>query len=357
MAVGNFALTAALLQRFAVEAAAYLPAWEIIDTASAGKRDAPSGMARELAWRLAQVGPPIVEVPVTETVGAADARGTEVDGSRVHSVRLPGYSIGLEVRFGQADERLTIAYDGGTGRRPVHRRDAARDPAGELGDRAPARSATSCSIRRRRSLSDARLQAVVFDVGETLIDETRTWGLHADAVGFPCFTFLAADRWVIAWRTGASPRIFSAILGIPEPSTLPPLESDLYPDARPCLARSPCDGAPRRDRGRTSPTGPTVPVVGLDLDLVATSGAWGVAKPAGVLRADRGPTVVAAVGHRVCRRSRRQRHRSRGRCRDVPDLPPARPVGLDRLSGRESGRGVLHLEDLASVPDVVRLLA
>ena len=118
VAVGNFALTAALLQRFAVEAAAYLPAWEIIDTASAGKRDAPSGMARELAWRLAQVGQPIVEVPVSETVGAADARGTEVDGSRVHSVRLPGYSIGLEVRFGQADERLTIAYDGGTGAGP-----------------------------------------------------------------------------------------------------------------------------------------------------------------------------------------------------------------------------------------------
>ena len=55
VAVGNFAMTAALLQRFAVEAAAFLPAWEIIDTASAGKRDAPSGMARELAWRLSQV--------------------------------------------------------------------------------------------------------------------------------------------------------------------------------------------------------------------------------------------------------------------------------------------------------------
>jgi 4-hydroxy-tetrahydrodipicolinate reductase len=118
VAVGNFALTAALLQRFAVNAAAYLPAWEIIDSASAGKRDAPSGMARELAWRLSQVRSPATEVPVADTVGARDARGADIDGSRIHSVRLPGYTIGLEVRFGQADERLTIAYDGGPGAGP-----------------------------------------------------------------------------------------------------------------------------------------------------------------------------------------------------------------------------------------------
>jgi 4-hydroxy-tetrahydrodipicolinate reductase len=118
VAVGNFALTAALLQRFAVEAAKHLPAWEIIDTASAGKRDAPSGMARELAWRLAEVGAPEMEVALGDTVGAVDARGAEIDGSRVHSVRLPGYTIGLEVRFGQADERLTISYDAGPGAGP-----------------------------------------------------------------------------------------------------------------------------------------------------------------------------------------------------------------------------------------------
>ena len=118
VAVGNFALTAALLQRFAVEAAQHLPAWEIIDSASARKRDAPSGMARELAWRLSEVRAPETVVPVGETVGAVDARGAEIDGSRVHSVRLPGYTIGLEVRFGRADERLTIGYDAGPGAGP-----------------------------------------------------------------------------------------------------------------------------------------------------------------------------------------------------------------------------------------------
>jgi 4-hydroxy-tetrahydrodipicolinate reductase len=118
VAVGNFAITAALLQRFAVEAAAHLPSWELVDIASAGKIDAPSGMARELAWRLSQVHAPQVEIPVDRTVGTPEARGAEIDGSRIHSVRLPGYTIGLEVRFGLADERLTIAYDAGPGAGP-----------------------------------------------------------------------------------------------------------------------------------------------------------------------------------------------------------------------------------------------
>jgi len=118
IAVGNFAITAALLQRFAVEAAKYLQSWEIVDTAGAGKIDAPSGMARELAWRLSEVRPPEVEVPVDHTVGDVAARGADVSHSRVHSLRLPGYTIGLEVHFGQQDERLTLKYDGGPGATP-----------------------------------------------------------------------------------------------------------------------------------------------------------------------------------------------------------------------------------------------
>jgi 4-hydroxy-tetrahydrodipicolinate reductase len=56
LAVGNFALTVVLLQKFAEIAARYIPQWEIIDYAHADKKDAPSGTARELAFRLA--GPP-----------------------------------------------------------------------------------------------------------------------------------------------------------------------------------------------------------------------------------------------------------------------------------------------------------
>ncbi len=52
VAAGNFSLTAALLLRFAADAARHLDAWEVIDYASAKKQDAPSGTARELAERL-----------------------------------------------------------------------------------------------------------------------------------------------------------------------------------------------------------------------------------------------------------------------------------------------------------------
>ncbi len=118
VAVGNFAITAALLQRFAVEAAKYVGNWEIIDTAYAGKMDAPSGMARELAWRMSEVRRPGLEVPIGSTVGQAEARGAGVDGSRIHSIRLPGHTIGIEVRFGQEDERLLLQYDAGPGAAP-----------------------------------------------------------------------------------------------------------------------------------------------------------------------------------------------------------------------------------------------
>jgi 4-hydroxy-tetrahydrodipicolinate reductase len=118
VAVGNFAITAALLQRFAVEAAKYVANWEIIDTAYAGKMDAPSGMARELAWRMSEVRTPDMEIPIERTVGHPEARGADVNGSRIHSMRLPGHTIGIEVRFGREDERLTLQYDAGPGAAP-----------------------------------------------------------------------------------------------------------------------------------------------------------------------------------------------------------------------------------------------
>ena len=118
VAVGNFAITAALLQRFACEAARYLSHWEVVDYASAKKVDAPSGTARELAHRLSEVRAPKVEVPVEETVGLPESRGAELDGNRVHAVRLPGYTIGVEALFGADDERLTIRYDAGPGAEP-----------------------------------------------------------------------------------------------------------------------------------------------------------------------------------------------------------------------------------------------
>lgn len=118
VAVGNFAMSAVLLQRFAVEAAKHLPSWEILDFASDAKADAPSGTARELAWRLSQVSAPEIKIPIEGTVGARESRGTTLNGNQVHSVRLPGYTIGVDVRFGGTGERLTLAYEGGVEAEP-----------------------------------------------------------------------------------------------------------------------------------------------------------------------------------------------------------------------------------------------
>ncbi len=52
------------------------------------------------------------------TLGPRESRGATLSGSQVHSLRLPSYTIGLEVIFGGADERLTIRYDAGPGPEP-----------------------------------------------------------------------------------------------------------------------------------------------------------------------------------------------------------------------------------------------
>ena len=118
LACGNFALTVVLLQKFAEAAARLIPQWEIIDYAHDGKVDAPSGTARELAFRLSNVRNPEPTVPLARTVGPRESRGATVSGSQIHSIRLPGYVIGAEIVFGLPDQRLTIRHDAGSTARP-----------------------------------------------------------------------------------------------------------------------------------------------------------------------------------------------------------------------------------------------
>ena len=118
LAAGNFALTAVLLQQFAETAAKLIPHWEVIDYAHDDKVDAPSGTARELAARLAKIRIPEPTIPVDQTVGPREARGATLSSSQVHSIRLPGYVISLEIIFGMADQRLTIRHDSGSSARP-----------------------------------------------------------------------------------------------------------------------------------------------------------------------------------------------------------------------------------------------
>ena len=113
VAAGNFSLTAAMAQAAAVLVAPYLPHREIIDYASAGKRDAPSGTARELAERLGGIGRTEPVVPIADTAGHPDARGTTVAGTQVHSLRLPSFVVSTEVVFALPDERLTLRHDAG----------------------------------------------------------------------------------------------------------------------------------------------------------------------------------------------------------------------------------------------------
>jgi len=113
VAAGNFSLTAAMAQAAALLVARYLPNREIIDYASAGKPDAPSGTARELAERLATVSTPVLDVPLERTGGHVEARGATIAGTQVHSLRLPSFVVSTEVVFALPDERLVIRHDAG----------------------------------------------------------------------------------------------------------------------------------------------------------------------------------------------------------------------------------------------------
>lgn len=118
IAAGNFSMTAALLKHFSGIAARHVPHWEIVDMASAGKPDAPSGTARELAEFLGTVADNELARPVAETLGLRETRGATIGGAQVHSLRLPSYVISVESIFGLPGERLSIRHDAGSSAEP-----------------------------------------------------------------------------------------------------------------------------------------------------------------------------------------------------------------------------------------------
>ena len=118
LAVGNFSLASLVLQKCAELAAKVLPQYEIIDYASATKPDAPSGTARELAHRLGRLRAPEVPVPIAATQGPLESRGATLSGVQVHSLRLPGHVISVEVLLGMLDEKVSLRYDAGATAEP-----------------------------------------------------------------------------------------------------------------------------------------------------------------------------------------------------------------------------------------------
>lgn len=107
----NFAIGAVLMMRFAAEAARHFASAEITELHHDQKRDAPSGTAlRTAEAMLAARGGPFEPPPVESLEQPVGARGGELGGLRVHSVRLPGLVADQEVILGGVGETLTIAH-------------------------------------------------------------------------------------------------------------------------------------------------------------------------------------------------------------------------------------------------------
>jgi FMN phosphatase YigB (HAD superfamily) len=145
------------------------------------------------------------------------------------------------------------------------------------------------------------VEAVVFDVGETLVDETRMWQAAADGAAVPRFTLMGVVGGLAA-RGEQHGRVWE-ILGVepPQPSAFD--ADDFYPDALRCLARL-------RELGYRVGAAGNMPAAAEDLvrphvDGVGSSARWSVEKPSPgffarvIALAGAAPEKIAYVGDRV----------------------------------------------------------
>ena len=109
----NFSVGAVLMMRFAEQAAAFYESVEIIELHHPGKADAPSGTAASTARRVAaaRVAAELPPPPDATAQQLPGARGADVEGVPVHSVRLRGLVAHQEVLFGAEGETLTLRHD------------------------------------------------------------------------------------------------------------------------------------------------------------------------------------------------------------------------------------------------------
>jgi HAD superfamily hydrolase (TIGR01549 family) len=134
------------------------------------------------------------------------------------------------------------------------------------------------------------IKAVFFDVGETIVDESREYGTWADWLGVPRHTFSAVFGAVIArgldyretfqvFQPGfdlASERQRRADAGQPEGFA----EENLYPDARPCLSALRELGLRVGLAGNQTARAETIlRALNFDVDVIGTSDGWGAEKP------------------------------------------------------------------------------
>ncbi|WP_406944049.1 4-hydroxy-tetrahydrodipicolinate reductase [Halobacillus sp. SY10] len=107
----NFAIGAVLMMQFSKWAAKHFPDVEIIEKHHDEKLDAPSGTALKTAELIKEVRHPHKQGHESETETLEGARGADVDGMKIHSMRLPGLVAHQEVIFGGHGETLTVKHD------------------------------------------------------------------------------------------------------------------------------------------------------------------------------------------------------------------------------------------------------
>jgi len=107
----NFAIGAVLSMHFAKQAAPFYESVEVIELHHPHKADAPSGTAARTAALIAESRKDLPPNPDATTSSLPGARGANVDGVPVHSVRLAGLVAHQEVLFGTEGETLTIRHD------------------------------------------------------------------------------------------------------------------------------------------------------------------------------------------------------------------------------------------------------
>ncbi|MFH5229749.1 4-hydroxy-tetrahydrodipicolinate reductase [Antrihabitans spumae] len=109
----NFAIGAVLLMRFSEQAARFFDSVEVIELHHPNKADAPSGTAYRTAGLIAEARAKagVGRSPDATTTELEGSRGADVDGVRVHSIRLAGLVAHQEVLLGTQGETLTIRHD------------------------------------------------------------------------------------------------------------------------------------------------------------------------------------------------------------------------------------------------------
>jgi 4-hydroxy-tetrahydrodipicolinate reductase len=107
----NFAIGAILMMKFSQMAAKYFPDVEVIELHHDQKLDAPSGTAVKTAEMIKSVRQPKEQGHPAEKETIKGARGANIEGMHIHSVRLPGLIAHQQVMFGADGQMLTLRHD------------------------------------------------------------------------------------------------------------------------------------------------------------------------------------------------------------------------------------------------------